>query len=239
MSMLKMNKTAPVWDNPDRRAGFAVDSAPMAEGVPFGTMILTTRGRRPIETLVPGDLVMTFDSGFQPVTQVVRGRSMQNPRAYPEKLRPLRVPAGALGNLVEIVLLPETSVLLECDAAEEVYGDPFVLVRAHHLAGLHGIERLADHDEMDVASLRFRNDQIVHADGALLLYCEGGHPPGAGILETMIAAAETGGYEFLPAELVEKLIGFMREQEVQQTRRAAVLRARERIASRLPEFIRA
>ena len=62
-----------------------------------GTLIETSGGNVPIETLTAGDCVLTMDDGYRPIrwigSQALSRRDLtQNP-----KLNPIRIRAGALG----------------------------------------------------------------------------------------------------------------------------------------------
>ena len=61
-----------------------------------GTTILTPDGERAIETLQPGDRVVTHDGRSTPVIWVAR-QTVANPRGVELGRRPVRIDAGALG----------------------------------------------------------------------------------------------------------------------------------------------
>jgi len=61
-----------------------------------GTTILTPDGDRTIETLQPGDLVLTHDGRSTPVIRCAR-QSVVNPRNLSVGRGPVRIDAGALG----------------------------------------------------------------------------------------------------------------------------------------------
>ena len=61
-----------------------------------GTTILTPDGERAIETLQPGDLVLTHDGRAAPVIRVAR-QTVANPRGVELGRKPVRIEAGALG----------------------------------------------------------------------------------------------------------------------------------------------
>ena len=61
-----------------------------------GTTILTPQGERAIETLKPGDRVMTHDGRSTPVIWVAR-QTVANPRGVELGRKPVRIDAGALG----------------------------------------------------------------------------------------------------------------------------------------------
>lgn len=66
-----------------------------------GTAILTPRGARAVETLKPGNAVVTADGAVLPVLWVGR-QTVHRLFTPPERFRPVRVRAGALGDGVPI-----------------------------------------------------------------------------------------------------------------------------------------
>ncbi|WP_212525442.1 Hint domain-containing protein [Actibacterium sp. MT2.3-13A] len=146
-------------------------AADMTAGLVVGTMVATEGGWRAVETLREGDKVMTFDGGLQPVGAIKHGVLWAAPMLCPEPLWPLSVPKGALGNSQPMTLLPDQPMLVESDAAEDIYGDPFVLVPANVLDGRFGIGRLLPVDPVEVVALGFENDEIVYVNGSALAFC--------------------------------------------------------------------
>ncbi len=61
-----------------------------------GTTILTPDGDRTIETLQPGDRVVTHDGRSTPAIRVAR-QTVANPRGVELGRKPVRIEAGALG----------------------------------------------------------------------------------------------------------------------------------------------
>ncbi len=61
-----------------------------------GTTILTPDGERAIETLQPGDRVVTHDGRSTPAIWVAR-QTVANPRGVELGRKPVRIEAGALG----------------------------------------------------------------------------------------------------------------------------------------------
>lgn len=145
---------------------------PLVEPVTTGflpqTQVATARGWVPVGRLQPGDMVLTFDHGTQPLRDVLALPPDEVLR--PAHERAISVPTGALENRSPMILLPGQAVLLDTDHAEELFGDPFALVPAAALVGLRGISAL---DMPEDAGLwpRFDQDQIIYAHGATLLFC--------------------------------------------------------------------
>ncbi len=159
-----------------------------AEGILTGTRLATQAGWQPVERLRAGDLVLTFDAGPQPVSRVERISRDVDLSALPH-LWPLAVPAGALGNAEAFWLLPEQPVLIEADAAETLYGDPFVLVPGLALDGWNGIGRSLPPRRLELVTLEFAEDQTVYCSGGALLHCAADASPLDRLLGTAPAAA--------------------------------------------------
>lgn len=103
-----------------------------------GTIVMTATGPKLVERLCEGDLVDTFETGFQPVQGlIVRAQRM----ARSEVHLPFFVPEGVLGNELSLILPPNVAVVMESDRLEETTGDPFVTVPIVNLDGLAGIHR--------------------------------------------------------------------------------------------------
>ena len=149
----------------------AVDGAVFASrGLMAGTRIGTSMGWRAVEALAPGDLVLTFDNSLQPLVEVRRETFWLSDAAMGDTALVV-VPAGAMGNSVDVTLLPDQGVLIESEAACDAYGDPFAVLRAKVLEGFRGIERARPQPKMEVITLVFANDEVVYAEGGILLHC--------------------------------------------------------------------
>ncbi len=156
-----------IWHKPEiaERSGPSV----VAEGILSSTSIATPTGWRPAGSLVPGTLVLTFDGGPQPV----RSAHLAALGGAHPSLWPLLVPAWALDNREELILLPEQKVLIEADIAEELYGDPFALIPAQALEGWRGIARCRPPMGTAAVQIGFDEPQVVYASRGVLLSCPG------------------------------------------------------------------
>lgn len=135
-----------------------------------GTLIETTRGEVPVEELRAGDMVVTRDHGPQPLrwvgSKAVDAALLQ---AF-DKMRPVRIAAGALGNDLprrDLYVSQQHRVLVSSKIAERMFGKPEVLIAAKHLTSIAGIE--IDDSEAPFAyfHLLFDRHQIVCSEGAL------------------------------------------------------------------------
>ncbi|MEI2805816.1 MAG: Hint domain-containing protein [Albidovulum sp.] len=125
-----------------------------------GTRIRTPAGDAPVETLVPGDLVDTFDRGPRPLRWTGR-QTVDGTGGF----APVRIAKGALGNRRALVVSPQHRMLVTGWQAELLFGEPEVLVAAVHLVGRPGIER-APVTEVDYCHLLFDDHELIFAEGA-------------------------------------------------------------------------
>lgn len=114
-------------------------SMAIPEAVPCfhaGTLIETPRGRRRIEDLRPGDLVLTLDNGPRPIRWIGRSRVCGL-----GALAPVRIAAGTLGNPRDLLLSPNHRVFLRSAWADLHFAHGEVLVAARHLVDGRAIRR--------------------------------------------------------------------------------------------------
>ena len=139
-----------------------------------GTRIDTPQGPRPIEALMPGDLVATRDNGAQPViwrgeTQLSGAELFLHPR-----LRPVRIAAGTLGSRApegDLVVSPGHRVLMRDPQA--LFNSDEVLVAAADLEDGRRVRRDFSLPGVTYVHLMFPGHQIIVANG---LACESFHP---------------------------------------------------------------
>ncbi|MEM6728262.1 MAG: Hint domain-containing protein [Pseudomonadota bacterium] len=93
-----------------------------------GTLILTPQGEKRIEELRVGDLVLTHDSGTQPI-RWIGARTMR----AEGKFAPVLIEPGALGDHRRLLVSPQHRVLIRDTLSELFFGEPEVLVSAKHL----------------------------------------------------------------------------------------------------------
>ncbi|WP_435257684.1 Hint domain-containing protein [Thioclava sp. FR2] len=156
-----------VWMGSERPIAGA--ATVVAEGLFAMTPVATPEGWVPAGELGPGDAVLTFDNGVQTVSTVYSAPFQD----APAELWPLRVPAWALDNRDEIVLLPQQKILLESDLAEQMYGDPFALIPAEALEFWRGIARFKPSVGQEIVQLCFEAPQVLYASRGVLLSCAG------------------------------------------------------------------
>lgn len=149
------------------------DFGTLAEGLLAGRRVATPTGWRAVETLEPGDMVLTFDNGMQRLAGCIANRVGVNPRTGCTNWG-LSIPKGVLGNRRAMTVLPTQTVLMDCAYGDAHYGDPFVLVPAGLLDGYKGICRVPLSSAIQSYMLAFDNEEIVHTDGSALLACHTG-----------------------------------------------------------------
>ncbi len=147
----------------------ACGPAVLVDGLAASQLLATPDGWVEAADLEAGDPVLTFEGGEMPVARVFR--SIQTGRV-PQPFWPVWLPVGAMDNDEPAELLPAQMVMLESDLAEELHGEPFVLVPASSLVGWNGIERRAP-ESLEIVHLQFETPQLVFAGRSLLLGCGG------------------------------------------------------------------
>lgn len=135
-----------------------------------GTRILTPTGERPIETLRPGDLVITRDDGPQPLRWI---GARKGPGTG--KNAPIRIEAGGPFQATRPLLLsPQHRVLVEGYRAELIWGEEEVLVAARHLVDGSDV-RIAPQASVTYIHMLFSRHQVVYAEGAAVETLHLGH----------------------------------------------------------------
>jgi hypothetical protein len=147
--------------------------------------VASTAGWRNVRSIVPGDRVLTFDSGMQPVLAVHSHPLWDDEAPIPASLWPVEVPAGALGNRDMMFLAADQAVLVESDAAEALTGDPFALIPARSLDGVRGMCRVPPPPDAHITILQFASEQIVFANSGAMFHC----PPLVGDLLNAVDVA--------------------------------------------------
>ncbi|MGB7268164.1 MAG: Hint domain-containing protein [Albidovulum sp.] len=125
-----------------------------------GTLISVPGGVVPVETLQPGDLVMTLDQGPQPIRWVGQ-RSVDASADF----APVRFAPGVIGNARALLVSPQHRMLVSGWMAELYFGRTEVLVAAKHLDGAPGVS-LAPMAQVIYVHLLFDRHEIIFAEGA-------------------------------------------------------------------------
>lgn len=134
-----------------------------------GTLIKTIRGEVPVETLGPGDLVLTRDRGYQPVRWSGRRHLTSSEMSYAPDLRPIRIAAGALGQnlpMRDMRVSPQHRMMISNARTQLWFGEDEVLAAAVHLTIFEGIEQDEMPDGVTYFHFLFDRHELVVADGA-------------------------------------------------------------------------
>jgi len=155
----------------DNFLGLAVDRAVLTFPTCFarGTRIATGRGLVRIETLSPGDLVMTADHGLQPLRWIGhRGHGVAEGLLNPA-LRPVVLRRGSLGRGLpkrDLMLSQQHRVLVASDITRRAGDGPGVLLAARHLIGAPGIALAVGVRPVEYWHLLFDRHEVIFAEGA-------------------------------------------------------------------------
>ncbi len=138
-----------------------------------GTMILTSHGERPIETLTRGDKVVTRDQGLRPI-RWIGARTVD----ATGDAAPVRVGAGQPGDARQGLLVsPRHRLLYTGYRAELLFGEPEVLVPAAHLLDGRHVRR-EPRATVTYIHLMLDHHEVIYADG---IACESFHAGDMGL----------------------------------------------------------
>jgi len=124
-----------------------------------GTMIQTPEGERPVESLKPGDLVLTHDEGPQPLRWIGQRRV-----AATGNFAPVEIRAGTFGAHRRLLVSPQHRILVRDALAELLFGEDEVLIAAKYLVNGRSV-RVRPGGEVDYVHLLFDRHQVVFSEG--------------------------------------------------------------------------
>lgn len=186
-------------ESTDMGQTYIVVSPPSPGAIPCfvsGTLIDTPKGPVPVETLLPGDLVLTQDSGCKPI--VWAGcRRLNGPHTEQKNLFPVRLPRGCLGPdcpKEDVLVSPNHRIRLRHSSLELLFFEPEVLVAAKYLVGWNGVHVAYDQRSVTYVHLLFEDHQLVSTQG---LISESFHPLRQG-LDSFSAAVRGELYSIFP-----------------------------------------
>ncbi|WP_135506815.1 Hint domain-containing protein [Roseovarius aestuariivivens] len=126
-----------------------------------GARILTPHGERAIETLKPGDLVITRDNGPQPIRWI--GRRIVEGRG---KFAPIAVNSTVVAGAKRPLLVsPQHRLLFSGYKAELLFGESEVLVAAKHLVDGKDV-RVAERVRVTYFHMMLDRHEVIYAEGA-------------------------------------------------------------------------
>ncbi|MEM9967930.1 MAG: Hint domain-containing protein [Pseudomonadota bacterium] len=134
-----------------------------------GTLIETEAGFKAVEALEVGDMVLTRDDGYQPVSWI--GARKVNGHG---STAPICIKKGALGNTRDLFVSPQHRMLLQGYPAEMHFGMDEVLATAQSLISGDMVYR-APCDEVEYFHVMFEKHQIIYANGAATESFKPGH----------------------------------------------------------------
>ncbi len=132
-----------------------------------GTAIATSRGHRRVESLRPGDLVLTRDNGYQPVVWTGIKRLNRTWLARCPHLQPVRIAAGSFGPgrpEQDLWVSPQHRILLRSAACDMNFGEREALAAAAFLTPRQGVRQLAV-PQATYVHLMFEQHQVVLSNG--------------------------------------------------------------------------
>lgn len=133
-----------------------------------GTEIVTQSGLKKVEALMPGDMVLTRDNGFQPLLWI--GTTTRQATGSDA---PIRLAKDALGNHEAVEFSPNHRILIKSSQAAMLFGESEVLVKAKDLVNGDTITVREDHAPVTYVHILFDRHEIVRANG---LDSESYHP---------------------------------------------------------------
>jgi len=138
-------------------------------GLPPSTCVKTDRGWTAVEKIETGSYVETFDDGWQPVQTIIRRKieAVFSGEAYRTKL--VRIGSNIVGNTADLYLPAAQPVLLESDVAEDLFGDPFPIVKAQSLVEADMAEEVLLCGNAELFELHFARSQLVYCSGGAVL----------------------------------------------------------------------
>ena len=124
-----------------------------------GTRIRTPDGERPVQSLMPGDLVLTRDNGPQPIRWIGRRTT-----AATDKMAPVQIAAGTFGDHGRLTVSPLHRILVAQARGELYFGTSEVLVAARDLIDGGAIRRI-EGGWVEYVHLMFDEHQILWSEG--------------------------------------------------------------------------
>ena len=161
-----------------------------------GTLIATPRGEVPVESLQPGDRVITRDNGIQEIRWVGQRDMSAADFAVAPHLRPVLIRKGALGNGLperDMLVSPNHRILVANDRTALYFDEHEVLVSAKHLVGNDHIRAIQSSGTVYIHFMCDRHE-VVLSNGAWTETFQ----PGDQTLKGMGNAQRTEIFELFP-----------------------------------------
>ena len=130
-----------------------------------GTLVTTDQGDIPVEALKPGMMVLSKDRGFVPLRAIFEATIGRVQLRWFPDVRPVFVPAGAIGNTRPLLLSPAHRILISHPVAEMNFGAQEVLVSARQMVGWAGVKVMLPDRPIGYLHLLFDNHEIIQTEG--------------------------------------------------------------------------
>jgi len=124
-----------------------------------GTLIATPAGEVAVETLQPGDLVLTHDNGPQPLRWIGRRKVSATGNHAP-----IRIAPNTFGRHRELLVSPLHRVLIRDALAELLFGEREVLVAAKDLVNELTV-RPVEGGDVEYVHILFDSHEVVFSEG--------------------------------------------------------------------------
>src|SRR6056297_55558 len=124
-----------------------------------GARILTQWGERPIETLRPGDMVVTRDHGLQPV-RWTGNRTVHGSGDF----APVSIASTVMGGQEALLVSPQHRMLFTGYRAELLFGESEVLVVAKHLVNGRDV-KISEQEAVTYIHIMFDRHEVIYAGG--------------------------------------------------------------------------
>src|SRR6056297_230082 len=124
-----------------------------------GARILTQWGERPIETLRPGDMVVTRDHGLQPV-RWTGNRTVHGSGDF----APVSIASTVMGGQEALLVSPQHRMLFTGYRAELLFGESEVLVAAKHLVNGRDVT-ISEQEAVTYIHIMFDRHEVIYAGG--------------------------------------------------------------------------
>lgn len=134
-----------------------------------GTMISTPHGKVNIENLLPGETVSGIHNSSLMIEKIFRRRINRVTLALNDKLRPIRITSGALGNGLpqrDLLVSRQHRILIKSKIAKRMFGTDEVLIAAIRLTDIPGIFIDYNVTSVEYIHLLFKKHEIIYAESA-------------------------------------------------------------------------
>jgi hypothetical protein len=134
-----------------------------------GTLIKTKNGEVPIEQLKSHDLVLTLDYGYQPIRWIGSTKVGSKQLLAKPKLKPICIRANSLQKNIpakDLLVSRQHRIFVRSLIAKRLFDSEEVLVAAHNLLEVDGIDIATEVETVEYWHLLFDRHQIVCSNGA-------------------------------------------------------------------------